>query len=90
MAIIFSEPLVMRLFESLMAIDVNIRKIYRFSVLKNEKQKFPIIFEHPLKEGFPRSRIFTKPKKRKYSLSQKNESIHWVEKTNVFTKPKIT
>ena len=85
MAIIFSEPLVMRLFESLMAIDVNIRKIYRFSVLKNEKQKFPIIFEHPLKEGFPRSRIFTEPKKtkvftepkkRKYSLSRKNESIH--------------
>ena len=73
MAIIFSEPLVMRLFESLMAIDVN---IYRFSVLKNEKQKFPIIFEHPLKGGFPRSRIFTKPKKRKYSLSRKNESIH--------------
>ena len=85
MAIIFSEPLVMRLYESLMAIDVNIRKIYRFSVLKNEKQKFPIIFEHPLKGGFPRSRIFTKPKKtkvftepkkRKYSLSRKNESIH--------------
>ena len=77
MAIIFSEPLVMRLFESLMAIDVNIRKIYRFSVLKNEKQKFPIIFEHPLKGGFPRSRIFTKPKKkRKYSLSRKNESFH--------------
>ena len=76
MAIIFSEPLVMRLFESLMAIDVNIRKIYRFPVLKNEKQKFPIIFEHPLKEGFPQSRLFTKPKKRKYSLSQKNESIH--------------
>ena len=37
----------MRLFESLMAFDVNIRKIYRFSVLKNEKPKFPLIFEHP-------------------------------------------
>ena len=35
----------MRLFESLMAIDINIRKIDRFSVLKNEKQKFPLIFE---------------------------------------------
>ena len=75
MAIIFSEPLVMRLFESLMAIDVNIRKIYRFSVLKNEKQKFPIIFEHPLKEA-EKTKVFTEPKKRKYSLSRKNESIH--------------
>ena len=56
MAIIFSEPLVMRLFESLMAIDVNIRKFCRFSVLKNEKQKFPIIFEHPWFHQFVNAR----------------------------------